>query len=110
MQHILENQGGLKNIVQQDRMFYRVKFVYVNLQICKRMDKPSVRKKNKKLLYKITKLEKSKNLWSRHNQVGQIIIPMLCIACEAWLAHRDHVFVAILVVPLVTHWLPIYNS
>ena len=40
------------------------------------MDKPSG-KKNKKLLYKITELEKSKNLCSRHNQVGQIIIPML---------------------------------
>ena len=54
-------------------MFYGVKFVYVNLQT----DGQSIWQKNKKLLYKITVLEKSKNLFSRHNQVGQIIIPML---------------------------------
>ena len=55
-------------------MFYGVKFLYVNLQT----DGQAIwQKKNKKLLYKITELEKSKNLCSRHNQVGQIIIPML---------------------------------
>ena len=54
-------------------MFYGVKFVYVNLQT----DGQAIWQKSKKLLYKITELEKSKNLCSRHNQVGQIIIPML---------------------------------
>ena len=52
-------------------MFYGVKFVYVNLQT----DGQAIWQKKKKLLCKITELEKSKNLCSRHNQVGQIIIP-----------------------------------
>ena len=52
-------------------MFYGVKFVYVNLQT----DGQAIWQKSKKLLYKITELEKSKNLCNRHNQVGQIIIP-----------------------------------
>ena len=54
-------------------MIYGVKLVYVNLQT----DGQAIWQKSKKLLYKITELEKSKNLCSRHNQVGQIIIPML---------------------------------
>ena len=53
-------------------MFYGVKFVYVNLQT----DGQAIWQKSKKLLYKITELEKSKNLCNRHNQVGQIIIPI----------------------------------
>ena len=53
-------------------MFYGVKFVYVNLQT----DGQAIWQKRKKLLYKITELEKSKNLCNRHNQVGQIIIPI----------------------------------
>ena len=44
-------------------MFYGVKFVYVNLQ----PDGQAIWQKSKKLLYKITELEKSKNLCSRHN-------------------------------------------
>ena len=54
-------------------MIYGVKYVYANLQT----DGQAIWRKSKKLLYKITELEKSKNLCSRHNQVGQIIIPML---------------------------------
>ena len=53
-------------------MFYGVKFVYVNLQT----DGQAIWQKSKKLLYKITELEKSKNLCNRHKQVGQIIIPI----------------------------------
>ena len=53
-------------------MFYGVKFVCVNLQT----DGQAIWQKSKKLLYKITELEKSKNLCIIHNQVGQIIIPI----------------------------------
>ena len=56
-------------------MFYGVKFVYVNLQT----DGQAIWQKSKKLLYKITELEKSKNLCNRHNQVGQIIIPITVV-------------------------------
>ena len=39
----------------------------------------------------------------------RLLSPCFCIACEAWSTLRDHVFVGIIVLPIVTHWLPIDN-
>ena len=59
-------------------MIYGVKFVYVNLQT----DGQAIWQKNKKLLYKITELEKSKNLCSTHAKWSRTVLECFKIILE----------------------------
>ena len=93
--------------VQQDKMFYGAKFVYVNLQNDRQAISPQ---KSKKLLYKILNWRSVKIFGVDIIKWERLLSPLFCIACKAWSPHNDHVSVSYIVVPVVTPWLPIDNS
>ena len=86
-------------------MIYGVKFVYVNLQT----DGQAIWQKARSCCTKSLSWRRVKIFVVDIIKWNRLLSPCFCMACEAWSTLRDHVFVSIIVLPIVTHWLPIDN-